>query len=91
MLDHALILGRQVGGSEPPSVEAWREQRGRGGAGGTRPGAYYHNVETFQAMWDAFGKRTKTKWKVIGDLMKQNQDQDDVPKMILRFAVKSMS
>lgn len=70
----ALIVGRQVGTRQPEDL--------RSDSGGLR---YLHNIETFQALWDAIGARTGTNWKVTGELIDSNFD--DVPRVLLRFAI----
>ena len=76
----ALVLGRQVGSPDPPTLE---EYRAKGS------GRFHHNVETLQKLWDVIGDRTGTKWRATGELF-QTGDEDgaqDVHRVIIRFAV----
>jgi len=72
----ALVLGRQVGSVDPPSLE---EHRAKG------HNRYWHNVESLQTLWDVIGERTGTKWRVTGALL--DETVDDEPRVIIRFAV----
>jgi len=49
---NALVLGRQVGSENQPSLEEYY-------ASGKR--MYPHNVGSFQRLWDAIGEKTGTK------------------------------
>jgi hypothetical protein len=73
----ALVLGRQVGSLNPLTLEAHHLEQGG------KP--YHHNLETLQNLWDTIGIRTGTKWTVSGELFDLNID--DVPRVIIRFAV----
>ncbi len=53
-----LVLGRQVGSPNPPSLEEYRA------SGETR---YHHSPESLQLLWDEIGARTATKWKAHGN------------------------
>lgn len=81
----ALVVGRQVGNREPPTVEAWREEQARGGEGGWKK-HYHHNIQTFQALWDEVGRKTGTLWKVTGQLNDESTEKGQ--RTVMRFAVR---
>lgn len=80
----AMVVGRQVGHREPPTVEAWREQQARGGEGLRKH--YRHNIQSFQMLWDEVGKKTGTSWKVSGQLHEEYTETGQ--RTVMRFAVK---
>lgn len=84
----AMIVGRQVGLYEAPSLEAWREQEQASRAEGKSKN-FHHDLKSWQLLWDEIGAQTGTKWEVSGEMF--SRMADEIPTPILQFTVKKVA
>ncbi|KAJ4397042.1 hypothetical protein N0V93_001266 [Gnomoniopsis smithogilvyi] len=83
----AMVVGRQVGRYEAPSVEAWREEQARGVEGKSKN--YHHDLKSWQLMWDEIGGKTGTMWEVSGEFF--SRVADGIASPILQYTVKKVT
>lgn len=79
----AMIVGRQVGAYEAPSLEPWREQLAKGTVKN-----YRHDLKSWQLLWDEIGEKSGTKWEATGEFFSRMHDGITAP--ILQFTVKKV-
>lgn len=79
----AMIVGRQVGAYEAPSLQVWREQLAEGTVKN-----YRHDLKSWQLLWDEIGEKSGTKWEATGEFFSRMNDGITAP--ILQFTVKKV-